>query len=412
MKNIILICLIVLFYGCNQKINDINSFSSGTDTLYLESVKIKGHGIFDIGAGPLAFRDTCEWKNLDWFDLYPDYHFVCPDSIKELKLGFLYLMLDSFEYFDKTNNKVYTQQNYSLAERQILLVLGKKNNTEVLIIDDNNNKDLRDDSVRQIEAWDWNSNNKLIDIKYQIDNGKTIVKDTGWYKIGNFHNNLLHYISQHLISNFKIDNIKYSLQVADDNPASFSFFEPMIYLVSNNGIKRDTLMLSDIVKQGEYIKLGQFHYKFHKLYDGCGTIVLAKEKNFDKLIGTQVGMIAPEFTCKTVRGDSINSSNLKGKAMVIVNSCGCGGDLLSTQAYYDICEKYGNETHIFRLDSRINKDLEGLQIDTEEESNKDIYKKYRNAYCSRTCYLINREGRIEDKFDVRDWETSLSEYLD
>lgn len=412
MKNIILIFLIVLFYGCNQKINYSNNFSSDTDTLYLESVKIKGGGIFDIGAGPATFRDTCEWKNLDWFDLYPDYHFVCPDSINELKLGFLYLMLDSLEYLDKTNYKVYIQQNYSLAYRQILMVNGEKDNSEVLIIDDNNNKDLRDDSIRQITEWHWNSDENLIDIKYQIDYGNMIVKDTGWYKIGKFRNNLLNSTSQHLHSRFEIDNITFEINVADENSSTFCFLKPIMYLVSDNGIKCDTLILRDIVMQGEFIKLGQFYYKFQKLYNGSGTIVLIKEKNFEKLTGTQIGMIAPGFTCQTVSGDTIESSNLHDKSIIILNTCGCGGDRFSTQAYYDIREKYSNETYIIRLDSGIDKNLDGFQIDTEERFNGDIYQKYRNTYCSRICYLINKNGRIEDKFDVSDWEINLSKYFD
>jgi hypothetical protein len=402
----------MLFFGCTQKEHETNNYSSESDTLYLESVKLKGDGIFKLGASGATFRDTSEWKNLDWFDYYPDYHFECPDSVSDLKLGFQFLMFDSLEYFDESKQKVFYQQNYSLTDRQILMVKGKRNDKEVLIVDDNNNKDLRDDSIRQIKEWDWNSDKNIIDIKYQIDYGSMIVQDTGWYKLGVFRNSLLESTSQHLQSNFKIDNISYSVNVADDNSSTFCFLKPMIYQVSDNGIDRDTLILRDIVTQGEFIKLGKFYYKFQKLYNGNGIIVLTKEKNFDKLTGTQVGMIAPEFICQTVSGDTINSSNLHDKSIVILNSCGCGGDKFSTQAYYDIRKQYSNDIHIFRLDSGIDKNLDGLQIDTEDKFNSDIYKKYRNAYCSRTCYLINKEGRIEDKFDVRDWKTSLSEYFD
>jgi hypothetical protein len=402
----------MLFFGCTQKEHETNNYSSESDTLYLESVKLKGDGIFKLGASGATFRDTSEWKNLDWFDDYPDYHFVCPDSVSDLKLGFQFLMFDSLEYFDESKQKVFYQQNYSLTDRQILMVKGKRNDKEVLIVDDNNNKDLRDDSIRQIKEWDWNSDKNLIDIKYQIDYGSMIVQDTGWYKLGVFRNSLLESTSQHLQSNFKIDNISYSINVADDNSSTFCFFKPMIYKVSDNGIDRDTLILRDVVTQGEYIKLGKFYYKFQKLYNGNGIIVLTKEKNFDKLTGTQVGMIAPEFICQTVSGDTINSSNLHDKSIVILNSCGCGGDRLSTQAYYDIRKQYSNDIHIFRLDSGIDKNLDGLQIDTEDKFNSDIYKKYRNVYCSRTCYLINKEGRIVDKFNVRDWKTALSEYFD
>ncbi|MCG6190512.1 hypothetical protein [Maribellus maritimus] len=389
-----------------------NNFSSDSDTLYLESVKLKGDGIFKIGASGASFRDTSEWKNLDWFEYYPNYHFVLPDSVTDLKLGFYFLMFDSLKYFDESKQEVFYQQNYSLADRQILMIKGNIHNKEILIVDDNNNKDLRDDSIRQIKEWDWKSDENLIDIKYQIDYGNTIVKDTGWLKIGIFRNSLLESTSQHLQSHFEIDNKSYLINVADDNSSTFCFLDPIMYLVSDNGIARDTLIFRDIVAQGEYIKLGQFYYKFQKLYNGSGTIVLTEEKNFEKLTGTQVGMIAPEFTCQTVSGDTIESSNLQDKSIIILNSCGCGGDRFSTQAYYDIREKYSNDTYVIRLDFGIDKNLEGFQIDTEEKYNEDIYQKYRDAYCSRICYMINKEGRIEDKFNVSDWEVSLSKYFD
>lgn len=412
MKKIITIACIIFFFGCTQRVHETNNFSLDSDTLYLESVKLKGDGIFKIGASEPSFRDTSEWKNLDWFEYYPDYHFVLPDSVTDLKLGFYFLMFDSLKYFDESKQKVFYQQNYSLTDRQILMVKGNLHNKEILIVDDNDNKDLRDDSIRQITEWDWNSDENLIDIKYQIDYGNKIVKDTGWYKIGKFRNSLLNSTSQHLQSRFEIDNIIYEINVADENSSTFCFFKPIMYLVSDNGISRDTLILRDIIMQGEYIKLGQFYYKFQKLYNGSGTIVLTKEKNFEKLTGTQIGMIAPEFTCQTVSGDTIKSSNLHDKSIIILNSCGCGGDRFSTQAYYDIREKYPNDTYIIRLDSGIDKNLDGFQIDTEEKFNGDIYQKYRNAYCSRICYLINKDGRIEDKFDVSDWEVNLSKYFD
>ena len=122
-------------------------------------------------------------------------------------------------------------------------------------------------------------------------------------------------------------------------------------------------------------------------------------------------MIAPEFICKTVAGDTVSSSALHDRIMVIANSCECGGDRLSTEAYYDMRKEYTNNIHILRLDSKIDKGSEGLQIDMDEEFNRDIYNKYRNAYCSRMCYVIDKNNRIIDKFPVSKWISDLPKHI-
>ena len=93
--------------------------------------------------------------------------------------------------------------------------------------------------------------------------------------------------------------------------------------------------------------------------------------------------------------------------MIIANSCECGGDSISTQAYNDIRKEYGNNIYILRLDSKIDKGLDGLQIDIAEKFNNDIYKKYRNEYCSRICYVIDKNNIIIDKFPIDDWKSNL-----
>jgi hypothetical protein len=120
---------------------------------------------------------------------------------------------------------------------------------------------------------------------------------------------------------------------------------------------------------------------------------------------------APEFICKTVAGDTVRSSTLHDRIMVIANSCGCGGIILSTEAYYDMKREYANSIHILRLDSKIEKGVEGLQIDMEEKFNSGIYDKYRRSYCSRTCYVIDKNNRIIDRFPSSDWKLNLPKHI-
>jgi len=118
-------------------------------------------------------------------------------------------------------------------------------------------------------------------------------------------------------------------------------------------------------------------------------------------------MIAPSFICITISGDTINSDHLHDRTIVIVNSCSCGGDTESTKAFYDIETQYKEKLWVIRLDSRIEKTNTGFQIDVDDEFNKDMYLKYRNMYCSRICYVINRDNRVLDKFPVSSWTSNL-----
>ena len=98
---------------------------------------------------------------------------------------------------------------------------------------------------------------------------------------------------------------------------------------------------------------------------------------------------------------------LKHRSVLLANSCGCGGDKLSTESFYNIMNTFGKRIYALRLDSGLKKGLEGWNIDTEHEYNKDIYEKYRKEYCSRVAYFIGTNKRILEKFDIINWESIL-----
>jgi hypothetical protein len=45
----------------------------------------------------------------------------------------------------------------------------------------------------------------------------------------------------------------------------------------------------------------------------------------------------------------------------------------------------------------------------EDPVNRGLYDHYREAYCSRIAYLIGRDGRIAERFDIMDWQLTLSD---
>ncbi len=215
-----------------------------------------------------------------------------------------------------------------------------------------------------------------------------------------------------LTTDLFIDKEKFKIAITDLFSGIFTYgIHSWVAIISDNSTTKDTLLERDILKTGEVLKRGSNHYRFENISNNGEYITLVKELNFPNLIGTQIGVIAPEFACKTVAGDTINSSTLHDRIIVIANSCSCGGNQISTKSYYDMKKEYGSIIHIFRLDSNIEKGSEGLQIDVAEKFNNDMYNKYRQEYCSRECFVIGKNNRIIDKFPVNNWKYNLPKYV-
>lgn len=380
-----IIVLVLMFYGCQKKRNDRNQFSSLTDTLVIQTQKQKGDGLFLLGASPLNFTDS-----LDKFS----YDVVFPESITEIKRA------------QRATNFKSEEPSY------IDIMSGIKEGEKVFVVDENNNNTFEDDSVRVYKKIKWFSSEGLIKCKYLTSKPYDFVEESTWLKIGMIGNSLYCGRSEHLVSNLKIEKEKYQLGVIDLRAGDFTYgIHSEIALLSDGNTKKDTLLKKDILKLGESLKLNGNYYRFESISGSGEQIKLVKEKNFKDIIGTQLGMIAPSFEAVSIYGDTINSKKLNKKITVIMNACGCGGDIMSTKAYYNIENYYSDKIHLIALDSKIEKNTEGLFVDVDEVFNKDIYNKYRKQYCSRTCYVIGKNNRIIDKFEVTDWESNLSKLI-
>lgn len=378
---IFLLTIAIISQGCREKNAELNQFSSSMDTLLIRTTKQKGSGLFTLGVTPAHFRDTTE--------SFP-YPVAYPGNISDLKR--MQLISDF-----RTETRNYVD-----------IITGRIDKEQVIIVDENNNKDLRDDSVRVPQAIDWYSEEHLIPFKYSISNKQGIAEDSSWLRIGTLRKKLWSGRSEHLTANFRIGKEEYKLGMVDYRAGDFTYGESIeLALLAHNTSVKDTLLESDNLKQGEILLLKDNNYRIENISYYGEYLTLIKVDDFDKLIGIQVGMIAPDFTCVSVAGDTIKSSELHDKVLVIANSCGCGGDERSTEAYFEILEGIGNKIHLLHLDSKIDRNLEGLHIDMEAGYNKDIYHKYRNMYCSRTCYVVGTNNRILDKFPVTDWDHHL-----
>jgi hypothetical protein len=378
--------LLITTIGCQNNNIIENEFSSLNDTIFIKTKKVKGNGLFDLGFGLPKFKDTLV--------TIPN-SIIYPKGIKNLKRFQL-----------KTDFK--ERKDYNVE-----ILLGNKNNKQVFIVDENNNKDLTDDLVKECEEIIWNSPPKPVKCEYLISNGIQIVKDSSWLCIGSSKGKTLIGKREHLIGQFTIDNKNFKIGVAGyRNPMSFTYgFGSKISVLSSLGVKKEALVKSDLMDIGELINLNNKFYRFESISRKGDLITLIKEENFQTKIGTQKGIIAPFFEVITISGDTIRSSDLNNKITVIANSCGCGNDKKSTEAFYEMKNAFGNSINILRVDSNLEKSDIGIQIDSEEKFNKEFYDNYRKQYCSRICYVIGKNNRIIDKFDINEWKTKITKII-
>ncbi|MDO3695948.1 hypothetical protein QVZ41_13940 [Wenyingzhuangia sp. chi5] len=350
--------------------------------------KIKGDSLFKLGYAAIHFKDTS--------DIF-SYRIKYPKNIKNLK---------------RFQLKVDFKEN---EEYNVELLLGNKNEKQIFIIDENNNKDLTDDSIRICEKINWNSPPKIVKCKFLISDNNQIVKDSSWLCIGNSKGKILLGKKEHLVGKFRIDKENYEVGIVEhNNPMSFTYgFKTKIALLSNLGIKKDSISYGELMTFGEVLNLNNKYYRFEKISNNGEFITLVKDKNYKTKIGTQKGMIAPSYKVITISGDTITSSKSQNKPTIIVNSCGCGGDKKSTEAFYELERRFGKSINILHVDSNIEKSNIGIHIDSENEYNKDFYNNYRKQYCSRICYIIGKNNRIIDKFDIilNDWKSIIPKVI-
>jgi peroxiredoxin len=409
----IMISLLVIYTGCNQQKEAFNRFSISQDTLYLKAEKVKGRGVFPIHATDLYFDSTNQSK----------FQLIFPKNISNIKIEIITIDIKPFcfeqhksgnfnEYlcpilFNK--NRADTLHFPALKDNSIFIMSGIRGKDSIFIADENNNKDFRDDSIRNFQVFDRYSTINLIKCKYKIYNGEKMIDDSSWFKIGidPGDKSILYSTRQYFVSIFSIDSDTYKIGVADDR---FCMDFPILALLPQEGVEKD------FIKQGEYLKLKDSYYCFKDVTNDGRVITLVKEKDFEHKTGTQVGMLAPGFKCRTIDGDSVSLDDYKGKYFLIINVSSCRYPVSPYQCFKDITETYKNKISILGIDNSskfLNKKIRELKLSgkfvIKMGENESIWQ-YRPDFCSRTCFLINSEGRIIDKFEIRDWESSLKKH--
>jgi hypothetical protein len=402
-KGLLFILILAGMHSLSLSSQTSNQNQEFPDTLILKTHLEKGVGLFQPGASSLEFRDTAEFKK---WEVFPGEGIIYPTYLDSLKITIFSTYFNPLRFYNSQSKEVTTQSNRDNRDKIILVVKGFHHGNEIYIVDQNHNFDLTDDPLRKFNNTDWYDRDNLIPCEYDVTVNGAVIQKTGWKNVLLTRGYLLEFTSQYVIAEFSINDVFYRIGVRDDNTTSFCYVRPQLALLTQDGMMKDTLTQRDIVQENEFVFLGNQPYRFHEFYNGCGTIVLTREKEYDKQVGIQMGLLAPGFKIKTVTGKIIEKDELTGKPIMIVNLTGCGGPE-TYDKYKKFFEKFNGEYHIIALDPKISKKLPGILVDTDDEFNKDFYVKYRNAYSSYDVFHIGLDGRIKDFFSIYDWETSM-----
>jgi hypothetical protein len=413
----IIICLLItilIIPGCSRSSKELNQFPESIDKLLIKTEQEKGLGLmYYLGAiHELNFEDSARYEVQAPSDLSNTK--FANELIDYMILGYQRTIAagDKDNKFYKKlilESKIDTSNLLSYKDNSICILEGVRGNDTIFITDQNNNKDFRDDTIRFWKEIDPYSNENLIKVDYLIYNGKEYVTGANWINIGLWGGTRHYFVSQYYTASFSIGNSKYVVEVSIPENR-FNFNNPKIALVNDNGIVKDTIPESEIISIGEVVKLKEGYYRFLDLTNDGSYLTLIKEDDFDSMVGIQAGMNAPDFTVISINNDTINLKALLDKPVLIANISGCTPR--SYDIYTDIIEKCAGRINIIGIESGISKVIEGVLIDVEMPVNKDIYNKYRKAYSDYKCYLIGLDGKIIDKFDIFNWQSALSPFLD
>lgn len=417
--NVVISLVIIVSQGCSKKDESFQYFSSTSDTLIIKMQTIKGQGLFPWQASAEYFRD------IDSNFTYP---IIIPDNLKKVKRAQRFIDIRAWRYNefklsneeklpnyildDVLDNKLDTSNFVRPDKNCIDILTGILEGKRVYIVDENNNKDLKDDSVRYFQQINQDSMENVVKCNFNIYNGYEITEDSTWIIMEQFddYSGFWFCVYEHLIADILIDGEYYKIGIIDEQ-SGFPYQYPILALLATNNSSKDSLLLKDILYRDEFIKLNNDYYRFDNVSNNGDYLTLIKERNFESKVGSQIGMIAPEFNCISTAGDTIVSSNLHDKFLVIANLCDCGGDTITSLEYAKMVKEYGDSVHILGLDSQIRDDLDGILVNTQNKANKTIYSNYRKVYCSRVCYVIDKNNRIIDKFPTWNWANYLPKYL-
>ena len=419
---------LAFLFGCNNSEKIENHFTSSDDTLVIKTSRQKGLGSlgkFLVGAGTLGFSDSADTK-------YFSKHLI-PDNIDNP--GIAFFPVDFKPYFfewHKTDeywaerfpayalsNKIDTLNLPHFLDNHISILTGVQNGEPVFIVDQNNNQDFRDDTVRKLQNIDWWAKDDLIYCQFMIYDEEQLIDDYSWINVGLSGNRIFCFASQHFIADLLLDNQNYTLELFASH-SGIAVENPQMIITSELDTITEAIANNETIKIREFIKLNGEYYQFANITNDGSNITLIRERNFEKQIGLQPGMIAPKFKARTITGDTISLNDFKGEYVLLVNHTSCRSEISTYQHHKEISDVYKGKVRFIGIDNSYketlltqikNLDLPGEFLIAENE-NPEVEKHYRPDFSSRTCFLICPEGRVIERFNISFWKKYLSKHFE
>lgn len=313
------------------------------DTIVVEMNQVKGVGPFPLMLSPLqSIPDGSQWDKT-----LPEIRGL-PSNLSDMlfcteQADFLQFVYQNY-YDDKISQELYEScqsawrwkpDSLEFTKERVkgdIAILACKDSTGSVRVkvDRNNNYDLTDDEWLSIASSASEKNffkryndSLLIDVAYELFNGKAIKKRKTWMYIdeapgfGNSKQPSLWFtFAEHHQGEFTVNGIKYVLVLRAGRPTIRHDYHVKVRPATKEWDNEESRTDQGFAET-EFLRLGDFHYKVvGASVDGSRvTLVLAKDP--ESLAGTQVGLKALPFTAQSIDGKTIDLVNEKGKYILL-----------------------------------------------------------------------------------------------
>jgi len=317
------------------------SFAQVPDTIIIKTKRIKGFGPFPFG---LSFAKTMDSNNT-WKNTLPEIKGI-PNNLEHIMIAIeqtdfmqhTYQLYHSGKISEERFSELKKSWNWNPLEKEyskdfikvdLAIVAGyDKNGLLKIKVDKNNNYDLSDDEYFTLpdklpgqNFWGRYNDNLPFEITYEYYNGKNIIQNKAWLYIDysplQYNSKekepnpivLSYAFAEYHLGEFTVNGIKYFAAIKSDRVTFRDNYKIKVW--NENSEKGDSKFNEGISRNG-FVKIENYYYRFDRASIDGKRIILIKDQSVKEKGGNQVGLKAINFVSKSISGNKIELSKLKG----------------------------------------------------------------------------------------------------
>lgn len=317
------------------------SFAQVPDTIIIKTKRIKGFGPFPVG---LSFAKTMDSNNT-WKNTLPEIKGI-PNNLEHIMIAIeqtdfmqhTYQLYHSGKISEERFSELKKSWNWNPLEKEyskdfikvdLAIVAGyDKNGLLKIKVDKNNNYDLSDDKYFTLpdklpgqNFWGRYNDNLPFEITYEYYNGKNIIQNKAWLYIDysplQYNSKekepnpivLSYAFAEYHLGEFTVNGIKYFAAIKSDRVTFRDNYKIKVW--NENSEKGDSKFNEGISRNG-FVKIENYYYRFDRASIDGKRIILIKDQSVKEKGGNQVGLKAINFVSKSISGNKIELSKLKG----------------------------------------------------------------------------------------------------